>query len=142
MSNYTHLLIGLDLSEDCEKILNKAVTLAKTFDAKISLLHAFEPLAFAYGGDVPIDLSQAQDIMEEQAKKRLEKIAKPFDIPVERQHVRVGQTASELHFVAEENAVDLILVGSHARHGLAALLGNTAGGVIRGAHCDVLAVKV
>ncbi|MFL0808998.1 MAG: universal stress protein [Agarilytica sp.] len=142
MSQYKHLLVGLDLGKDCEKILNKAVALAETLDAKISLLHAFEPLAFAYGGDVPIDLSQAQDLMEQQATKRLSKIAQPFGIPLERQYVRIGQTSSELHYIAEQEGADLIIVGSHARHGLAALFGNTAGGVIRGAECDVMAVKV
>jgi universal stress protein A len=39
-------------------------------------------------------------------------------------------------------ACDLIVVGSHARWGLALLLGSTTDGVMHGADCDVLAVKV
>ena len=38
--------------------------------------------------------------------------------------------------------VDLIVVGSHGRHGFALLLGSTSTGVLRGAQCDVLAVRV
>jgi len=34
------------------------------------------------------------------------------------------------------------VVGSHGRHGLALLLGSTANGVLHGASCDVLAVRV
>ncbi|MCV6604433.1 MAG: universal stress protein, partial [Porticoccaceae bacterium] len=52
------------------------------------------------------------------------------------------QPAHELHRYAEENQVDLIVVGSHGRHGLALLLGSTANGVIHGAGCDVLAVRI
>jgi universal stress protein A len=38
--------------------------------------------------------------------------------------------------------VDLIVLGSHGRHGLAVLLGSTARSVLNGAGCDVLAVRI
>jgi universal stress protein A len=38
--------------------------------------------------------------------------------------------------------MDLVVVGSHGRHGLSLLLGSTANGVLHGAGCDVLAVRV
>ena len=44
--------------------------------------------------------------------------------------------------MAEELGTDLIVVGSHGRHGLALLMGSTANGVLHGANCDVLAVRV
>ena len=60
----------------------------------------------------------------------------------------VGQTQQNLErmipWVQRANAkgADLIIVGSHGRHGLALLLGSTANGVLHGATCDVLAVRV
>ena len=48
----------------------------------------------------------------------------------------------EAHKTAREQGADLIIVGSHGRHGLALLLGSTANGVLHGASCDVLAVRV
>ncbi len=142
MSIYTHIIVGLDLSDECKNILAKAAEIAKANNAKLTVAHVFEPLAFAYGGDVPIDLNEAQGVMETQIKKRLHEIATPFDIAESDQLVCIGQTSSELHNAAEERNADLIIVGSHARHGLAALFGNTANGVIRGAGCDVLAVRI
>ncbi len=142
MSTYTHILVGLDLSDECKNILAKAKKIADSHGAKLSVAHVFEPLAFAYGGDVPVDLSEAQGVMEKQITKRLKEISAPFDIAETSQLVRVGQTSSELHSAATELGADLIIVGSHARHGLAALFGNTANGVIRGAECDVLAVRI
>ena len=44
--------------------------------------------------------------------------------------------------VAEEQSCDLIVVGSHGRHGLALLLGSTANDVLHGAPCDVIAVRL
>ena len=142
MSSYIHILVGLDLSEESAQVLQKAQSFANDCGAEISLAHIVEPLAFAYGGDMPIDLSEAQSAMEEQAKKRLEKLAREYSIQPRGQIIAVGSTASELHRLAEEYHADLIVVGSHGRHGLALLLGSTANGVLHGAKCDVLAVKV
>lgn len=142
MSQYRHILVGLDLSEDSENVLTKARGLASANQAKLSVVHVIEPLAFAYGGDAPVDLSEAQNLMEDQAKKRLAAISDDFDVAPDARYVRLGQTANELHALAEEKKADLIVVGSHGRHGLALLFGNTANGVIKGAQCDVLAVRV
>ncbi len=60
----------------------------------------------------------------------------------ENQHLIFGRPESEIHRIAEEQGADLIVVGSHGRHGLALLLGSTANGVLHGASCDVLAVRV
>ena len=49
---------------------------------------------------------------------------------------------SEIPTQAKALGSDLIVLGSHARWGLALLLGSTTDGVMHGADCDVLAVKV
>ena len=142
MSQYSHILAGLDLSEDSQQILQKVAVIAKAFNAEVSIAHVVEPLAFAYGGDVPLDLTQAQNSMEDQARSRLTKMAADMSLTTVNQFVTVGQTSSELHRLANEAGADLIIVGSHGRHGLALVFGSTAGGVIKGAETDVLAVRI
>ena len=53
-----------------------------------------------------------------------------------------GRPEREVHRIAEESDVDLIVVGSHGRHGLALILGSTSTSILHGAKCDVLAVRV
>lgn len=142
MTCYKHILVGLDLTEEASTVMEKANLLAQACDAKLSIVHVVEPLAFAYGGDIPVDLTEAQQTIQTQAEKRLSELAAGNSTRVQSQHVVLGQTASELRHLAQEMDVDLIVVGSHGRHGLALLLGSTASGVIRGAEQDVLAVKV
>ncbi len=142
MSAYHHILVGLDLSEESITVIKKAKALANANNARISVAHIVEPLAFAYGGDVPLDMSEAQNIVQEQADIRLEKILSENAINAEKKLVSVGQTSSELHRLANEHEADLIVVGSHGRHGLALLFGSTANGLLHGANCDVLAVRV
>lgn len=142
MTCYKHILVGLDLTDEATKVMQKANLLAKACDARLSVAHVVEPLAFAYGGDIPVDLTEAQQAIQEQAEKRLSELAAGNDVAVQSQHVVLGQTSSELRHLAHELDIDLIVVGSHGRHGLALLLGSTASGIIRGAEQDVLAVKV
>ena len=88
-----------------------------------------------------MDLTSIQDQLDEHAKKRLAEIAAPHIAEAD-QHVVVGMPDTEIHRFAEEHGVDLIVVGSHGRHGFALLLGSTSTGVLHGAQCDVLAVRV
>ena len=134
--SYRHILVAVDLTKDSHKILERAVAIAERNNgAKISIMHTLEPLGFAYGGDIPMDLTSIQDQLDEHAKKRLAEIAAPH-VEAADQHVVVGMPDTEIHRFA------LIVVGSHGRHGFALLLGSTSTGVLRGAQCDVLAVRV
>ena len=76
------------------------------------------------------------------AKKRLVKLAKKLNITDDCQWMETGSPKLEIIRIAEENNVDLIVVGSHGRHGFALLLGSTANGVLHHAQCDVLAVRL
>lgn len=140
--SYHHILVAVDLTKDSHKVLERAVAIAeRNHGAKISLMHTLEPLGFAYGGDIPMDLTSIQDQLDDHAKKRLAEIALSH-VSSDNQHVLVGMPDTEIHRFAQENDVDLIVVGSHGRHGFALLLGSTSTGVLHGAQCDVLAVRV
>lgn len=143
MSCYQHVLLGLDLSPESQQVVDHAKQLFEGKGKKISLVHVQEPLSFAYGGDIPMDLSEIQNQLESQALARLESFKNSelagFDVSC---HVIIGQPAHEMHRFARENNIDLIVVGSHGRHGLALIFGSTANGILHGATCDVLAVRI
>lgn len=142
MSNYTKLLMAVDLSDDSDCVAARALAIAKNNSAELHVIHVIEPLSFAYGGDIPMDFSGIQDEIHQQAVSQLAKFADKFGIAPERRHVVLGQPEVEIHALAEETGADLIVVGSHGRYGLALLMGSTANGVLHGASCDVLAVRV
>lgn len=146
MSYYRHIIVGLDLSDESEQVLARASAIANatatSAASKISLTHIIEPLTFAYGGDIPMDLSEVQEQLQAQAAEQLASLGKAHGIDADSQHVLIGQPATEIHQLADDQVADLIVVGSHGRHGLALLLGSTANGVLHGAKCDVLAVRV
>ncbi len=142
MSYYNHVLVGLDLSPESQQVVDHVKHLFEGKDKKISLVHVQEPLSFAYGGDIPMDLSEIQNQLETQAKARLEDFKGQLSEFRVDSHVIIGQPAHEMHRFARENAIDLIVVGTHGRHGLALIFGSTANGILHGATCDVLAVRI
>lgn len=142
MSIYTRILLALDLSDESDQLATKTAKMAEAFGAELNLIHVVEPLSFAYGGDVPMDLTTIQEQLDDHAKTKLDQYAEKVSYPVNRKIIVTGHTETEIHRAAEELNTDLVIVGSHGRHGLALLLGSTANGVLHGAKCDVLAIRV
>lgn len=140
---YKTILVAIDLSEESKLVIKKAQQIAKAnSNAKVLVMHTLEPLGFAYGGDIPMDLTSIQEQLDSHAQKGLNELLQEFDIPTENQFVVVGMPDTEIHRMAKEHEADLIVVGSHARQGLQLLLGSVSTGVLHGANCDVLAVRV
>ncbi|MGD8176488.1 universal stress protein [Marinimicrobium sp. ARAG 43.8] len=142
MAAYHHIIAGLDLSEESPQVLERATELARACNATLSVAHVIEPLTFAYGGDMPVDLSEVQEQLQLKAEQELHRLTRQTDLTIQQEHVLVGQPATELHYLANQEGADLIVVGSHGRKGFALLLGSTSNSVMHGASCDVLAVRV
>ena len=142
MSEYKKIMLAVDLTEESLKVAERATQLVKAFDAELHVVHVIEPLSLAYGGDVPMDLSTVQEQIQDQAASHLREFSATLNVPEKHQHLIFGRPESEIQRTAEEAGADIIVVGSHGRHGLALLLGSTANGVLHGASCDVLAVRV
>jgi universal stress protein A len=144
MSRYTHILLAADYTESGIKVSQKAKELASQNQAILSIVHVVDNLPIAdtvYGPIIPYDVDFTEELMDA-AGKRLANMAKELDIAEKRQWLEIGSPKLEIVRIAEENNVDLIVVGSHGRHGFALLLGSTANGVLHHATCDVLAVRI
>ena len=140
---YHHILVAVDLTEECDPVIHRARELSVSNGAKLSLVHIVEPMAMAFGGDVPMDLSMLQQQQFDQARERMDGFADIYpSLTPEQRHLAYGQPRQEVHRLAKEQQCDLIVVGSHGRHGLALLLGSTANDILHGAPCDVLAVRL
>lgn len=142
MSQYQKVMAAIDLSEDSTPVVERARGIADQSGAELHLVHVIEPLSFAYGGDIPMDFSGIQEEIHQQATQQLQRFAEAHNIDAAHQHILLGKPEVEIHTKADELQAELIVVGSHGRYGLALLMGSTANGVLHGANCDVLAVRV
>ena len=140
MHSYTHVMFCADLSEHSLISAHRAMELAKKFSAKLTIMHVVESLP-AYDSGY-LGVADVERELIDTAKKEMKKFAATLNISSENQVLVVGNPALEIFSKAEALGVDLIVVGSHEKHGLGRLLGSNASGILHKAHCDVLTVKI
>jgi universal stress protein A len=144
MQNYQHILLAVDFFEQSELVIEKAKNMIHLHQSALSIIHVVDNLPVtdtSYGVNIPFDMDLTAVLMEN-AKKRLGDLANELGLPEQNTYLELGSPKSEIIRIAKEIKADLIIVGSHGRHGLALLLGSTANGVLHHATCDVLAVRL
>ncbi|MDF1530402.1 MAG: universal stress protein [Sedimenticola sp.] len=143
MANYQHILVAVDFSKEFEAVLAKAIEQQKINSARMTLVHVVEYTGAMYTGEIPLpeDLDLDQRLAK-QAESKLQAMIDERQLQNTTLLVEIGTPKREIVRVAEEQKADLIIIGSHGRHGLQLLLGSTANGVLHLAKCDVLAIRV
>ncbi len=145
MAGYRHILAAVDLAPGEEDpVLGRAAALARQYGARLSLLHVVEyvpPLDLAYDPVVPVGVDIENQLMD-RARAELDRRLGWLGVEGAQAFVEAGSPKRETVRFAQENGVDLIVVGTRGRHGLSLLLGSTANGVLHHAPCDVLAVRI
>jgi len=140
---YKKILVALDFSPESEAVGRRAAELAEQCGARLSLIHVLEYLPMDLGdGMIPVEPMGFDEELEARARERMDELAAKLGLEAVRRRLEVGATRGEIVRAAEEEGADLIVVGSHDRHGLALLLGSTANSVLHHAPCDVLAVRL
>ncbi len=142
---YKHILLSTELSDESYQINERAILLQKLTGARLSIIHIIEPMPTVYPvGESAIvyNFQDTIDMVIEQAKKSLSKLKRELNIPDAILKVKQGYIGDEILSYAYENDVDLIITGSHGRHGVRLLLGSTANAILHGAKCDVMAVRL
>jgi universal stress protein A len=143
---YKHVLAAVDLTEEATEVLAMAREVADEHGARLSVVTVVKPLTHVYGGLDMVSYTQVSVNFEEearaQAQAQVEALAAPVGIPAADVHVSVGSPVTQIIDDAERLGADLIVVGSHGKHGLGLLLGSTANGVLHRAACDVLTIRI
>lgn len=141
--NYQKILLAVELDPKADsRILAKAKEFQAHSQGSLYLIHVVEHLSnygAAYGVAAGVDIEQ---ILVNEAKVSIDKLGEQIGVPESQRLVKVGPSSQTIIDEAKAKQVDLVIIGSHGRHGVRLLLGSTANGVLHGAHCDVLAVRL
>ncbi|MGB6212519.1 MULTISPECIES: universal stress protein [unclassified Pseudomonas] len=127
-------------SELNERIIQQATNLALQCDAELHLLYACD-LSGVYladmGGLALPDITKELRTTEEQS---FSKLAGRYGVPSDRRHFVLGHPVAALSDFANEQQVDVIVMGRVQYHGLEKLLGSTTEHILYQVPCSVLAV--
>jgi len=138
------ILVPLDFSPPSKKALHYALSVARQFKARLTLLTVVEPVGTPdFAASFPLVMED--DRLMAAAKKELERTAKAARVPrgtLEKVLVRFGRSFHEITEAARTRKADLIIISTHGYTGLKhALLGSTTERVVRHAPCPVLVVR-
>jgi universal stress protein A len=144
--SYKNILVAVDITDEAEEIIRAAREIAQEKSSTISAITVIRPMADFYINLFSTLEDRADVDIEAQAVENttawLSDIVKRYDIDPSAVNVVTGTAAVEIRRFAEKIDADLIVLGTHGRHGFGLMLGSTANGVLHGAPCDVLAVRV
>jgi nucleotide-binding universal stress UspA family protein len=140
------LLVPTDFSESAHHALTYGTSFAREYKAHLVLLHVVENLTVGYASDLfPVPMAEVFQEISGYARAELAKLAaevREKGVEVEDQVVQ-GKPSAEIVRFAEENAIDMIVLGTHGKGMLdQALFGSTTERVVRRAPCPVLTVRL
>jgi universal stress protein A len=141
--SYNNILLALDLSDEADQVLERITELNRQNEAQMTLLHVVEPVVTENSYDLITNLpTDLDDTLRSRAEEFLRRKRDATGLDTAGIRVEAGSVKAEILRVAEEIDADLIVVGTHGRHGISLLLGSTANSVLHGTPCDVLAVRI
>ena len=130
MAEYKKILLCLDLTEDSQKIAQRAKDIAVRCGADIIMLHVVEYVPVEPMGEALLPAVQIEGELADLGLESAKRI------------VHTGNIKSEVVRIAQEHNADLIVIGSRERHGVSILFNFTEDTVLHAAPCDVLAVRL
>jgi nucleotide-binding universal stress UspA family protein len=146
MKGFKNILFPIDFSECSEKVFPHVLDTAQTFDAKLYLLFVARDISYLATIDVPRDLlmntvaevaKAGEDHMVIFGDKNLDDFTNNYETKVV-----IGNPAEEILRFADEQGIDLIIMGTHGRKGLErTLMGSVADHVIKNAAVPVLTIN-
>ncbi len=140
-----NILLPTDFTEGARAALPYAVDLAKAYGAKLYIVHVIYDVSAATGLHVPhVSLDAMYEEMQKGAEKEIGKFGAEelSGLRDTETRILIGVPYEEILNFAQENGIDLIIMGTHGRSGLdRVIFGSTAEKVVRNASCPVLTVR-
>jgi universal stress protein A len=144
----TKILVPTDFSEYSDRALKQALNIAKQYKAEVFLLHAVSEDAYPTNLDSAPPEVVVRRIKDGTVVSAQETLQKQLDSFPQHEGVNVvtnirhGVPYEEILKEAEEKEIDLIVIASLGRSGIAKyLIGGVARNVLKGAKCPVLLTK-
>lgn len=147
MISIRRVLFPTDFSEPSEHAMNHALDFARLFKARLHLLHVVDESFQYWMASAPsgMPLGPSQDQVLSNSMQRMKDFVSRRIPQTEADvvtSVTWGRPAAEILRHAKDQQIDLIVIGTHGRSGLAhALMGSVAEKVVRQATCPVLTIR-
>ena len=111
--SYQHILAAIDLGNSNDVVLQKAIALARTHAAKLSVIHVDMDVQNLYTDMIDIELEQVQDSMLQETRTKLEQALSGLDFPIDKKLILCGDLGEKVNEAIELYGIDLLVCGHH-----------------------------
>jgi universal stress protein A len=144
MKKYQNILCATDFSEAGNVAAVRASEMAQYYGAQLTLLYVVEYFPEEASNEmIAPEGVDRKTFREQQASASLAKLIDNLELRDAAQEIQFCTDSAKKEIVrfAEEQGIDLIVLGSHGHHGITAIVGSTTSGVMHRASCDVFVVR-
>ena len=110
---YKHILVAVDLSPESEVLVSKAVSMAKPYNAKVSLIHVDVNYSDLYTGLIDVNLGDMQQRITEETSNSLKNLAKNSGYEIQEMLSGSGDLGQVLVDAIRKYDMDLVVCGHH-----------------------------
>ncbi|KMV70932.1 universal stress protein UspA [Rosenbergiella epipactidis] len=136
--SYHHVLVAVDLSPESEELVQKAVSLAKPYNAKVSIIHVDVNYSDLYTGLIDVNLGDMQKRISQETSQALTTLANQAGYPFSEILSGTGELAQVLVDAINKYDIDLVICGHH--QDFWSKLMSSARQLINNVHVDMLIV--
>lgn len=137
---YKHVLVAVDLSPESNILIEKAVSLARPDNAKISIIHVDVNYSDLYTGLIEVNMIGMQKRIAEETHNALDELANHADYPIEQSLSGSGDLGQVLVDAIKKYNIDLVICGHH--QDFWSKLMSSARQLINTVHVDMLIVPL
>ena len=137
---YKHILVAVDLSPESEVLVSKAVSMAKPYNAKVSLIHVDVNYSDLYTGLIDVNRGDMQQRITEETSNSLKNLAKNSGYEIQEMLSGSGDLGQVLVDAIRKYDMDLVVCGHH--QDFWSKLMSSARQLINTVHVDMLIVPL
>ncbi len=110
---YKHILIAVDLSPESKVLVEKAVSMARPYNAKVSLIHVDVNYSDLYTGLIDVNLGDMQKRISEETHHALTELSTNAGYPITETLSGSGDLGQVLVDAIKKYDMDLVVCGHH-----------------------------
>lgn len=110
---YKYILVAVDLSDKSHFLIEKAVSLARPFNAKLALIHVDVYYNTYYSGLIETNLGFSRESITEEEERKLKELTDAAGYPVSKILSDRGDLGKALINAINKHNIDLVVCGHH-----------------------------
>ncbi|PHM28484.1 universal stress protein UspA [Xenorhabdus budapestensis] len=137
---YKHILVAVDLSPESRILVDKAVLLAKPYNAKVSLIHVDVNYSDLYTGLIDVNLGDMQERIADETRNSLKELSANSSYEIQETLSGSGDLGQVLVDAIKQYDMDLVVCGHH--QDFWSKLMSSARQLINTVHVDMLIIPL